>query len=151
MAFRRPDFAAFFEEKYVTVPLDIGDGLFFNPALFHAAGGNRSDGDRVANLLQVSSAFGRPMESLDSLGLVEGTWEVLRKRWEQGERREVEACIGAIAEGYPFPCNLDRRVPAPGGMAPESEQEVLRRGLREGWGVGEVLGRLRGMREDSRA
>ena len=42
--------------------------MFFNPALFHAAGTNRSkDVRRIANLLQVSSAFGRAMESVDRL------------------------------------------------------------------------------------
>ena len=42
-----------------------GDAVFFNPALIHAAGENRSEGiQRMANLLQVSSAFGRAMESI---------------------------------------------------------------------------------------
>ena len=39
---------------------------FFNPALLHGAGHNRSaDVRRMANLLQVSSAFGRAMEAVD--------------------------------------------------------------------------------------
>ena len=47
---------------------NCGDAVFFNPALFHAAGTNRSkDVRRIANLLQVSSAFGRAMESVDRL------------------------------------------------------------------------------------
>ena len=45
-----------------------GDAVFFNPALFHAAGTNRSTNiRRIANLLQVSSAYGRAMESVDRL------------------------------------------------------------------------------------
>ena len=44
----------------------MGRAAFFNPALFHAAGNNRSaDIRRMANLLQVSSAYGRAMESVD--------------------------------------------------------------------------------------
>ena len=40
--------------------------MFFNPALFHAAGANHTtDVNRMANLLQVSSAFGRAMEAVD--------------------------------------------------------------------------------------
>ena len=43
-----------------------GDAAFFNPALFHGAGTNRTtDVRRMANLLQVSSAFGRAMETVD--------------------------------------------------------------------------------------
>ena len=46
------------------LPLAKGDAAFFNPALFHGAGTNRSaDVRRMANLLQVSSAFGRAMET----------------------------------------------------------------------------------------
>ncbi|RYN81005.1 hypothetical protein AA0117_g2723 [Alternaria alternata] len=55
MAYRIPEFADYFLEKYVSMPLEMGDGLFFNPALFHAAGQNDSaDINRSANLLQIS-------------------------------------------------------------------------------------------------
>ena len=48
---------------------DKGDAAFFNPALFHGAGHNRSaDIRRMANLLQISSAFGRAMETVDRDG-----------------------------------------------------------------------------------
>jgi ectoine hydroxylase-related dioxygenase (phytanoyl-CoA dioxygenase family) len=40
MAYRLPHFTEYFLGNYVRLPLSIGDGLFFNPALFHAAGGN---------------------------------------------------------------------------------------------------------------
>jgi ectoine hydroxylase-related dioxygenase (phytanoyl-CoA dioxygenase family) len=52
MAYRIPKFQNFFLENYVSVPLQQGDGLFFNPALFHAAGQNDSSSImRSANLL----------------------------------------------------------------------------------------------------
>ena len=63
-----PSFADYFDKHHVQLPLSKGDAVFFNPALFHAAGTNRSkDVRRIANLLQVSSAFGRAMESVDRL------------------------------------------------------------------------------------
>ena len=65
-AYRKPEFAAWFDAHRVQLPLAKGDAAFFNPALFHAAGHNRtSDIRRIGNLLQVSSAYGRAMESVD--------------------------------------------------------------------------------------
>ena len=63
-----PAFQQYFERQHVQLPLKKGDGIFFNPALLHAAGHNRSaDIRRMANLLQVSSAFGRCMEAVDRM------------------------------------------------------------------------------------
>lgn len=172
MAWRRPEFRAFFQENYIALPLSLGDGVFFNPALFHAAGANAMDVDaggfrRVANLLQISSAFGKPMESVDAIPLVDRCWDILLARYKVAkkqiadrdldpavwgrEAREVRALVQALGEGYPFPTNLDRRPPAPGSMAPESEQDVLVRGLEGGWSRGEVVGALEKMRLESRA
>lgn len=65
-AWRREDFRDYFEAHQVQLPLSKGDVVFFNPALFHAAGENFSDNTgRMANLLQVSSALGRAMETVD--------------------------------------------------------------------------------------
>lgn len=157
MAYRRPEFNEYFLNNYVSLPLKKGDAVFFSPALFHAAGENTtSDFSRSANLIQVSAAFGKTMEAVDSLPLIEATYEELRNRHEresegQVQEGEAEAFIRAVAEGYPFPTNLNRRPPAPGGMAPESEQEVLGRAVKEGWGLEGVMGALRKMREDSMA
>ena len=64
LATARPEFRDYFDKHHVQLPLAKGDAVFFNPALFHAAGTNRSkDVRRIANLLQVSSAFGRAMET----------------------------------------------------------------------------------------
>ena len=64
-AWRREDFREVFENHYVQLSLSKGDALFFSPALFHAAGSNISTNiHRMANLLQVSSAFGRAMKQL---------------------------------------------------------------------------------------
>ncbi|OAL43170.1 phytanoyl-CoA dioxygenase-like protein [Pyrenochaeta sp. DS3sAY3a] len=153
MAYRIPEFQNYFLEKYVSVPLEKGDGLFFNPALFHAAGQNDSaDVMRSANLLQISSAFGKPMETIDTYPLIDLTWNSLvEKHKREGLSAEVKAFVGNVAEGYPFPTNLDRRVPEAAGMAPESEQGLLLRGLKEEWTKGDVMNELRKMTNDSKA
>ena len=149
MAYRQEEFNAYFLENYIALSLKKGDAVFFSPALFHAAGENKTaDFERSANLIQVSSAFGKPMESVDSMPLVEKTWDSLAEKYKnEGRSREVEALVGAIAEGYPFPTNLDRRPPAPGGMAPESEQDLLRRGLSEKWSKDKIMDELAAMRK----
>ena len=149
MAYRQEEFNDYFLQNYIALPLKKGDAVFFSPALFHAAGENKtSDVERSANLIQVSSAFGKTMENVDSLPLVEKSWELLAEKYaREGMSSELDALVSAIAEGYPFPTNLDRRPPAPGGMAPESEQDVVRRALSEGWKQEKVLDELTAMRK----
>jgi ectoine hydroxylase-related dioxygenase (phytanoyl-CoA dioxygenase family) len=131
VAFHRPDFTAYFDEHFVQLPLRKGDAAFFNPALFHGAGTNRSaDVRRMANLLQVSSAFGRAMETVDRTAMVRALYPVLRVSGA-GERA-LRNVVAASAEGYAFPTDLDRDQPI-GGLAPETQAELVRRALREGW------------------
>ena len=153
MAYRIPEFQQYFSQHHVSVPLNKGDGLFFNPALFHAAGQNNSaDIMRSANLLQISSAVGKPMESIDTYPLVERTWDALKAMHRNhGLSDEVRALVGVVAEGYPFPTNLDRRVPETAGMAPDSEQGILIKCLKEGVSKADALARLCKLRDDSMA
>jgi ectoine hydroxylase-related dioxygenase (phytanoyl-CoA dioxygenase family) len=111
--------------------LKKGDGLWFNPALFHAAGENKSaDINRLVNLFQISSAFGKPMETVDALPLIENTWKVLSSAYSRdGLSDEVKMFISAVGEGYPFPTNLDNNPPKNENMAPDSEQDVIRDAL----------------------
>ncbi|PHH90537.1 hypothetical protein CDD83_3342 [Cordyceps sp. RAO-2017] len=127
LACRLPEFRDFFGAAHVALPLARGDGLFFNPALFHAAGENRSGHlHRLANLLQVSSAFARPMEAVDTLPLLDSCWDHLRRLYDRdGLSDRLMAFVAAIADGYPFPTNLDRNPPRSDEMAPLSEQDVL--------------------------
>jgi ectoine hydroxylase-related dioxygenase (phytanoyl-CoA dioxygenase family) len=152
-SYRTKEFIDFFTENYVALPLEKGDAIFFSPALFHAAGENcTADFSRSANLIQVSSAFGKTMETIDTLPLIEKTYELLLSKYKsEGMSMEVDALIRAVAEGYPFPTNLDSRPPAPGGMAPESEQNILRRGVSEGWDTQSVMEELTEMRQASSA
>ncbi len=130
LAYRLPDFAAYFDAHFVQLPLDTGDAVFFSPALFHAAGDNRSaDIARFANLLQVSSPMGRAMEAVDRRAMLRALYPVLR-RLELGAA-ERAAVIAASAEGYAFPTNLDSDPPV-GGLAPETQAALLARALETG-------------------
>ena len=134
LAWRLPEFRAYFDEHHVQLPLATGDAAFFNPAVFHAAGTNRTaDVRRTANLLQVSSAFGRAMETVDREAVANAVFPVLLERRAQGADEEwLERVVAASAEGYPFPTNLDRDPPVD-GLAPPSQADVVRRALREEW------------------
>ena len=135
LASLREDFRAEFDARKVQLPLDYGDAVFFNPALFHAAGSNHSkDIRRIANLLQVSSAYGRAMESVDRLKMSVTLYPVLQRlltaKAMSGEA--IDNAVAACAEGYAFPTNLDRD-PATGGLAPQSQQALMRQTLAEEW------------------
>jgi ectoine hydroxylase-related dioxygenase (phytanoyl-CoA dioxygenase family) len=135
MATGRPEFRDYFETHHVQLPLAKGDAVFFNPALFHAAGTNRSkDVRRIANLLQVSSAFGRAMESVDRLKMSLRLYPALKRLLADKSITAAEAdnTVAASAEGYSFPTNLDRDPPI-GGLAPKSQQDLMRQALEEGW------------------
>ena len=112
------------------LPLAKGDAVFFNPALFHGAGTNVSaDIQRVANLLQVSSAFGRAMETVDRDRVVRSVYPVLLDRSAAGTPDpRLGAALAAAAEGYPFPTNLDLDQPV-GGLTPASQAEIVRDAL----------------------
>ena len=129
IAFHQTGHSAFFEDHYIQLPLEKGDAVFFNPALFHAAGENRSaDIERMANLLQVSSPFGRAMEAIDRDAMCRTVYPALKTLPEA----QAQAVIASTAEGYAFPTNLDTDPPI-GGNAPETQADILRRAYAEGW------------------
>jgi len=134
LAWRRPEFLEYFEQHRVQLPLEKGDAVFFNPALFHAAGHNRStDIKRMANLLQVSSAFGRAMESVDREKMCIALFPALLRLRASGHSDAVLlSAVAASAEGYAFPTNLDRDQPV-AGLVPETQAVILWRAVIEGW------------------
>ncbi|MEL6643389.1 MAG: phytanoyl-CoA dioxygenase family protein [Pseudomonadota bacterium] len=153
LAYRLEPFRAFFETAYVQLPLKKGDLLFFNPALFHAAGDNVStDIQRLANLVQVSSPLGRAMESIDRLGMCRQLYPVLRAA--QAERTlsaaEIAAAIASAAEGYSFPTNLERDPPI-GGLAPETQAALMHRALETDMDEGEFAQALAAQADRRRA
>jgi ectoine hydroxylase-related dioxygenase (phytanoyl-CoA dioxygenase family) len=130
LAFSRPEFQAYFAENFVQLPLDKGDLVFFNPAVMHGAGTNHTtDRFRMVNLLQVSSAFGRAMESVNRTRMLRALYPALRL----ARGLNLANVIAASAEGYPFPTNLDSNPPV-GGLAPKTQADFLREALAQDQG-----------------
>ncbi|MBY2924339.1 phytanoyl-CoA dioxygenase [Rhizobium leguminosarum] len=135
LALKRSEFRDYFDRHHVQLPLSKGDLVFFNPALFHAAGTNRSEGiKRVANLLQVSSAFGRAMETVNREKMSGRLYPALKAMRADGRLSGAEAAcaIASCAEGYSFPTNLDRDPPV-GGLAPKTQAQLMQEALAGGW------------------
>lgn len=111
---RDPKFLEFVRPNMVQLELKKGDAVFFNPATFHQPGVNETDNERVANLLQVSSPFGRSMESVDRLAMTKVLWPVL-KRWNKEiaagtsskTQGELDAVIAAACSDYGYPKIID--------------------------------------------
>ncbi|WP_371582039.1 phytanoyl-CoA dioxygenase family protein [Streptomyces sp. NBC_01314] len=134
LAWRLPEFVGYFDAHHVQLPLDKGDAAFFNPALFHAAGHNRSSHiRRMANLLQISSAFGRAMETVDREAMANALFPVLSHRKSEGAPEDwLRRVVAATAEGYAFPTHLDLDPPVD-GLAPPSQADLLWQAVSEGW------------------
>ncbi|WP_329535496.1 phytanoyl-CoA dioxygenase family protein [Streptomyces sp. NBC_01450] len=134
LAWRLPRFVEYFDAHHVQLPLEKGDAVFFNPALFHAAGHNRStDIRRMANLLQISSAFGRAMETVDRQAMANALFPVLLSRKSEGVSEDwLRRVIAATAEGYPFPTDLDLDPPVD-GLAPPSQADTVWQAVTEDW------------------
>ncbi|MEM7274980.1 MAG: phytanoyl-CoA dioxygenase family protein [Actinomycetota bacterium] len=130
LAWRRPEFAEYFAEHHVQLALRSGDVVFFNPALFHGAGTNRTgDVRRMANLLQISSAMGIALEAVDRRRMVEATYGTMAARLASGaDPLLVGHAAAATAQGYAFPTNLDRDQPV-GGLTPPSMLDLVIDGL----------------------
>lgn len=134
-AWRDAAFKAYFDEHAIQLPLQQGDALFFNPALFHAAGSNfTQDFHRSANLLQVSSAFGRPMEQLDRYAMTAAIYPALAESWQALNSAERDAILSNTCEGYAFPTNLDNDPPLY-GLAPQTMKQLTALALEQGVGV----------------
>lgn len=134
-AWRDPAFKAYFDEHAIQLALKQGDALFFNPALFHAAGNNYTqDFHRSANLLQVSSAFGRSMEQIDRYAMTHALYPALQKEWAHLNEWERDAVLSSACEGYSFPTNLDSDPPL-SGLAPQTMKQLTAQALQDGLAV----------------
>lgn len=136
LAWRNPAVGRFAESHAAQPALAKGDAVFFNPGLLHAAGHNRTTScRRMANLLQVSSAFGRAMESVDRTAMVEAIFPVLADRRKGGASESwLRAVVASCAEAYPFPTNLDRDEPVD-SLAPPSQADLVWQALDEEWSL----------------
>ena len=139
VAWRNPDIRKYFADNFSQLPLAKGDGAFFNPAVFHAAGTNRTtDIKRMANLTQIGSAFGRTLESVNRQQMSISIFPVLQQRrsamWSDVDIKNV---IAACSEGYPFPTNLDRDSPLK-RLAPQSQADLVWKALCDGESVDQL-------------
>ena len=126
LSFREPEFVEYFEKHAIQLDWKQGDLLFFNPALYHAAGSNTSSSDRVANLIQISSAFGRPMESINHNAMIEAVYPELLSRIAHKELPEqtLVDSVAALTNAYAFPTNLDSDPPVD-GLAPRTQEDYV--------------------------
>ncbi len=143
LAWRNPEFVAYFAEHRTQLPLRKGDAVFFNPALFHAAGTNRTtDIRRMANLLQISSAMGRAMETMDRIRMTKAVYPTLVDRRTAGlSEPQLRNAVTACADGYAFPTNLDQDPPL-GGLTPPSHLDIVWEALHDDVAEPELAARL---------
>jgi ectoine hydroxylase-related dioxygenase (phytanoyl-CoA dioxygenase family) len=117
------DFKQFFKSHQVQLPLKKGDAMFFNPSLFHAAGENYSpDIQRIANLMQISLAFGRAMETVDRHRLSSAIYPALSRM-----HRSVPgwaAMAPVLAEEAPAPVRLNGAPPLGNDISNMSAAEL---------------------------
>jgi ectoine hydroxylase-related dioxygenase (phytanoyl-CoA dioxygenase family) len=88
----------------------------------------------MANLLQISSAYGRAMESVDRTRMSLALYPALLDLRKAGTLSEQECAhaVAACAEGYSFPTNLDRDPPLY-GLAPQTQAQLMLKAVRENW------------------
>jgi ectoine hydroxylase-related dioxygenase (phytanoyl-CoA dioxygenase family) len=136
VAWKREEFRNFVNANFIQVALRKGDASFFNPAVFHAAGTNRTrEVRRMANLFQMNSPFGRAIETIDTKRVCLAVYEALRERVRQGMKvDEWLSVVAASAEGYPFPTNLDRDVPID-RLTPPAQSDIMTTALLEFWSL----------------
>ena len=125
--FSNEKYQKFFDKNAVQIEMTKGDAVFFNPAVMHGAGNNKTKSvKRMANLLQISSAFGRAMETIDRKTMAKTLYPrllelVMKKKMPF---RLIENVVGASSEGYSFPTNLDLDPPID-GMAPKTQAMII--------------------------
>jgi ectoine hydroxylase-related dioxygenase (phytanoyl-CoA dioxygenase family) len=134
VAWRLPEFRDYFEQHRVQLALSKGDAVFFNPAVFHAAGTNRTtDVHRMANLLQINSPLGKALEAIDHERMCNAVFpSLLAMKTAGASSVDVDNAIVATADCYPFPTNLDRDTPI-GGLTPPSQSDIVRQAVAETW------------------
>ena len=110
LTWRDTKFAGFFNKYSVQNSMSKGDGIFFNPAIFHAAGANITNNfHRIGNLLQISSAFGKTMEHIDYIKIITHIYPSLLDHIKNKtlSERLIENVLICATDGYAFPTNLD--------------------------------------------
>ena len=114
IAVREQEYIEYVAPRMSQLELKKGDGVFFNPATFHQPGINTTDQERVANLLQVNSAFGRAMECCDRLTMTNDLWRTIQRWYTQIQAGQSDktgakftALIASVCSDYPYPKFMD--------------------------------------------
>jgi hypothetical protein len=73
------------------------------------------------------------METVDRVRMAQALYASLLQLCgtAQMPAADLDAAVAASAEGYAFPTNLDRDPPI-GGLAPQSQQDLMRSALAQG-------------------
>jgi len=90
--------------------IDQSNTIFFNPAVFHAAGANTTnDFHRIGNLFQISSPFGKPIERIDYIKIINHIYPSLLEHLNKKNLSEklIDNVLICATDGYAFPTNLD--------------------------------------------
>jgi len=87
-----------------------GDLVFFNPAIFHGAGGNYTTFPRIINLLQISCGMVKPLAHVDFVDLVSNIYPYLLR---VSEVEKAERVCRVITDCWPFPTNFHTDPPKP--------------------------------------
>ena len=135
LAWRDPAFIEYFKEHHVQLPMEKGDAIFFNPALFHAGGENKTKNiNRSVNLLQISSAFSKTMETVDLYKIILNIYPRLLELYKNDliEARDLDTILTASCDAYSFPTNLDTDSPL-GSMAPQTAKDLSHEALIQNW------------------
>ena len=110
LTWRDEAFGDFFNKNAVQIQMNKGDGIFFNPAVFHAAGANTTnDFHRIGNLMQISSPFGKPIERIDYIKIINHIYPSLLEHLNKKTLSEklIDNVLICATDGYAFPTNLD--------------------------------------------
>jgi hypothetical protein len=103
----------------------------------------------MANLLQISSAFGKPMEALDRDRMMLAVYPALLDNTAL-DAQAVHAVIACTADGYSFPTNLDTDPPLK-GLAPQTGQQLMQQALDERWPLSDFAAAVAQMRAKRQA
>ena len=106
----------------------------------------------MANLVQVSSAFGKPMETIDTTNIVKACYARMQElHQEQGISADAR---GAPDDGRPraTPSPATSTSPRPrAAWRPDSQLDLLRQALAEGWPAEQLFAALDQQLLDRRA
>jgi len=107
---RDPEEQNRFKSNAVQFEFLKGDLVFFNPAIFHGAGGNYTAFPRMINLLQISCGMVKPLAHVDFVDLVSNIYPFLL---QVSEVEKAERVCRVITDCWPFPTNFHTDPPKP--------------------------------------